>query len=554
MVPIKECFAVILAFLTGLWGNIYCFFNNFVNDYVFSVDTALLGEALPNVKSNLNRFGGRFPEEPIINEENNPYEFVDYIQLMECTGGNADRDLFRDPDDFTVTDDYEFGPLLASCRGILKTGAKPLLKLGNVPAKLSRRTIARANADLGGFSVNVYPPDDYNEYYAYIKAVIRALVDEFGAEEVLSWRFGVMTEYENADWFRAESGKAADTAEAYCRLYDYTVQALTDVLGEDVFVGAHSMTCSEGLWDEAAFIRHCGTGKNYANGQTGTRICYLSASYYEDRPGRSGRRLTVPEITAFFRKTAESAGLKDLIFGVDEGRILCGNTSGADSDELLSRTVGSTYQAAFDARLVKQMFDSGMNYFSSWEYCSESENHGLPLISYFVAKHAAAFEGARPAQVKTVQRGLIPKADVNVSAAYDETAGMLRVMAYNYRNKTDYRADADVKLRISAPQLPDGEVRVRAYMIDDDCNWFDEWQKDRETLGITDDMYRWSPDDGCQYWKDEDAHRSFTALADKYAAYCVLEPTESTAEVKDGKLTLCADLAPNAVVFFEVCG
>ncbi|MBQ6019636.1 MAG: hypothetical protein IJL26_05580 [Clostridia bacterium] len=545
-------FAALLAFFTAFWGSICAFFNNMVNDYTFRIDTAILGEELPNVKSNINRFGGRFPEDPIINDEYNPYEFVDYIQLMECSGGNAGRDLFREPDNFDVLDDYDFGPLLASCRGILKTGAKPLLKLGNVPAKFSRESIAAAGADLGAFDVNVFPPDDYNEYYTYIKAIAEALVGEFGLDEVRSWRFGVMTEYENADWFRAVSGDPAESAEEYCKLYDYTVQALIDVIGEDVFVGAHSMTCSEGLWDEREFIRHCGEGTNYATGTKGTRICYLAASYYETRPGEVGNAKPLPEITEMFRSTAESVGLTDLIYGVDEGRVLCGVSSGANSDQLPSRTVGDTWQAAFDARLIKQMFDSGMNYFSSWEYCSLGENHGLPTVSYFVAKHAAEFEGARLAAVNTARKGAIFKAEVETSAAFDEDANTLRIMAYNYRNKVNYKANAELTFNVSAPQFADGEAKVKMYMINDDCNWFDEWRKDRVELGITDDKFSWSPDDGCPSFADGEARQTFLGLQEKYAGLCRLEPVESAVQVKDGAFTLNAELDPFAVVFFEV--
>ena len=548
---IQAFFAAVLALFTALWGNVTAFCTNMVNDYVFSVDASQLGEVLPNVKSNINDFGGRFPENPVINDEYNPYEFVEYIQLMECSGGNASRDLFREPDNFDVLDDYNFEPLLASCRGVLKTGAKPLLKLGNVPNKLSRETLAAAGADTGAFSVNIYPPDDYHEYYNYIKAIAQALVEEFGLDEVRTWRFGVMTEYENIDWFRAVSGDPQESAEAYCKLYDFTVQALIDVLGEDVFVGAHSMTCSEGLWDEEIFIRHCGTGTNYATGQTGSRICYLSSSYYEMSPGDAGSTKTVPEIMETLRGTAESVGLKDLIYGVDEGRILLGLRSGAVGSELPSRTVGYTYQAAFDARLVKQMFDSGMNYFSSWEYCAQG-NHGNPLVSYYVAKHAAQFEGARQAAVKTVIKGSIPKADVNVAAAFDEATGTLRLMAYNYKNKLDYKAEAEVTLKVNAPQLAEGEATVILYMIDDDCNWFDEWDAERASLGVTDDKFAWSPDDGCPNWADEQARQTFLSLQDQYAEYCRLVPVVSTVKVKNGSFKLDVTLAPHAVAFINV--
>ena len=42
---------------------------------IMELDASDLGDPLPNVKSNINRFTGRFPENPIINEEYNPYEF-----------------------------------------------------------------------------------------------------------------------------------------------------------------------------------------------------------------------------------------------------------------------------------------------------------------------------------------------------------------------------------------------------------------------------------------------------------------------------------------------
>ena len=549
----RRILAVLLAFLTGFPGAIRAFLIDMVNDYRFTVDAAVLGERLPNVKSNLNRFGGRFPEDPVINDEYNPYAFIDYIQLMECSGGNAGRDLFRDPDDFTVTDDYDFSPLIRSCRGILKTGAKPLLKLGNVPAKLSQQNIAAAGADLGAFDVNIYPPDDYGAYYAYIKAIAQALADEFGLDEVRAWRFGVMTEYENKDWFTVPGGDAAQTAQAYCRLYDYTVQALLDVLGENVFVGAHSMSCTEGLFDEREFIRHCGVGTNYANGQTGSRLGYLAASYYENRPGDRGAAKSLAEIMEVLRGTAESVGLNDLIYGVDEGRILYGVRRGGDDDQLYSRTVGYTYQAAFDARLIRQMFDCGMDYFSSWEYCSLPENHGNPLVSYHVARLAADFEGARLAQVKTARKGHIPKAEVDAAAAFDEAAGTLRVMAYNYKNTLQYHDDAQVTLEVSAPQFADGTAQVTVWMIDDACNWFDEWDAEREALGFTDDKFSWSPDDGCPIWADDAARRSYESLQEKYAPYSRLTPQTYTVPVSGGRFTLSAGLSPHAVVFFEVC-
>ena len=357
------------------------------NKFTFTVDTSKTHNTLHNVVNNINVWsieGNPFVG-ATVNKENNIFDFVEYVQFMQCSGGTETRDLFKDPKNFDVLDDYDFEPLIKNCAGVLKLGAKPHLKLGSVPLKYTKGNLQ------DGFGMNVYPPDDYDVYYDYIYALASALVNEFGKEELLSWRFGVMTEYENWDWFRTKSEKPEDAATEFCKLYDYTVQALIDAIGEDVFVGAHSMTVTEGHWDEEIFIEHIAKGKNYANGKTGTRVCFLSASFYDYSPEEYTEGYTLPETIDFIRSAAEKHGLKNLIYGVDEGRLLVGLNSGKDNDELLSRTVGYTYQAAYDARLWKQCLDNDINYFSSWSFLTNGICDGYPTISYHVAKNIAQF-------------------------------------------------------------------------------------------------------------------------------------------------------------------
>ena len=334
----------ITSFLMSVVTFVSFFFASFpalfggTSTAVIDVDTSITGDVIPNVVDNINLWHmGKTFYNTERNEENDVFEFVKYVQLMQCTGGTADRDLFEDPYDTSTLTDYKFDSLIKNCRGILSLGAKPHLKMGGVPLKFT------SDYKMGGFDMNVYPPDDYEAYYGYIKAIAEALVNEFGVEEVKSWRFGVMTEYENQDWFMAKSGDPQESAEAYCKLYDYTVQALIDVIGEDVFVGAHSMTVTEGLWDEEIFIRHVAEGTNYANGKKGSRICFLSASFYDSNPGKFTKGYTLPETIGYLKDKAEKYGLENLIYGIDEGRILSGNTSGKDDSQLLNRTTGYTW-------------------------------------------------------------------------------------------------------------------------------------------------------------------------------------------------------------------
>ena len=554
MSAVIKFLAYILSLIIAVPGIIFSG-GATINDYEFNIDASQQGTILPNAVSNINIWNAYETTEftnPHINEKYNITDFVEYVQLMQCTGGNASRDLFVDPYNFDVLDDYDFSKLLANCRGIVSMGMKPHLKLGSVPLKYS----AKASEE-EYFGTNIYPPDDYNVYYNYMTAMAQALVDEFGAEEVLTWRFGVMTEYENSAWFMANDKSPEKSAEEYCKLYDYTVDALQKTIGENVFVGAHSMTVTEGLWDEKIFIEHCAKGMNYKTGKTGTRVCFLSASFYDYCPGEYTSGKTLPETIAFLEECAENAGLENLIFGIDEGRLLSGINSGKNDIQLLSRTVGHTYQAAYDARLYKQLFDADGDYFSAWSYLSGGLFSGYPTVSWHVAKNISLFKGLSRLFAENIKKGVIYEAEVDTVAAYDEAGKTVRIMAYNFKNDIDYNKTADLKLNINLPQFNGGKVKVTTYMIDDNCNYFDEWVEDRKTYGIGDDCFSWSPDDpqieSVVTLENEEARKVyFDKLRDKYEERSQLVPIEKTVTVENSTLTLETELAANGVVFYEI--
>ena len=546
------CIVLVLAVIGG--GIFGLLASGIFNKYTFSIDASKTGNTLHNVVNNVNIWSidGNPFKDAKASEENNIFEFVEYVQFMQCTGGTETRDLFKDPNNKNVLDDYDFTLLIDNCRGVLNLGAKPMLKLGSVPLKFTKD----ATTDRG-FGMNPYPPDDYNVYYNYIHAMATALVKEFGKEEVLKWRFGVMTEYENADWFLTQDEDPEASCEAYCKLYDYSVAALQDVIGENVFVGAHSMTVTEGLWDEAEFIKHCGEGTNYKTGKKGTRVCYLATSFYDYAPGEYTEGKTLPECVEYLRETAESVGLKDLIYGVDEGRLLVGNNSGKNNDELLTRTCGYTYQAAYDARLISQMFNNDIAYFSAWSYLSGGFFSGNPTVSYHVAQNASKFAGAKLVTTEKTKSGAILGSDVDAVSAFNEKTNTLHVMSYNFKNTIDYKTSTEMTFEINAPQFSGKNVKVKAYVINDDCNYFDEWIEDRKTYNITDDCFEWSPDDpqidSTITLSDEKAREIyFNELYTKYTECSKLVPTETQTVATDGKITLDIKLEPHSVVFYEI--
>ena len=550
----RQIISAILAAIIGFFSTITANVTDLVNNHEFVVDASVCGDVLVNPASNVNIWsidGNPFVNQKI-NEEYNIFEFVDYVQFMQCSGGTETRDLFKNPLDKTVLDDYDFTLLINNCRGVLNLGAKPLLKLGSVPLKYSKNASTEH-----GFGMNPYPPDDYDVYYNYIHALASALVEEFGKYEVLSWRFGVMTEFENSDWFMANDETAESSLIEYCKLYDYTVQALIDVIGNAVYVGAHSMAVTEGLWDETEFIKHCATGTNYKTGEKGTRICYISASFYDSDPENYTKGFNLPETIAHLRETAESVGLTELKYGIDEGRILTGISSGSVGNELLSRTVGYTYQAAYDARLITQMFNNDIDYFSAWGYLSNGFLEGNPTVSYHVAQNAAKFKEAKLLTTEKTKNGIILGSDVDAVSAFNAKTNTIHLMAYNFKNDLDYKNQVEMKFTIDAPQFEGKICDVKTYIINDDCNYFDEWCEDREKYNITDDCFSWSPDDpeiDSPTTLTDEAKRDiyFNELYNKYTKYSQLIPTDTNARVVDGKITLNVTLDPHAVVFYEI--
>ena len=427
-----------------------------------------------------------------------------------------------------------------------------MLKLGSVPLKYSDDPV------LGNFGMNVRPPRDYAVYYDYIYALADTLVRAFGREEVLTWRFGVMTEFENDEWFYVGDRDAEASMLAYCKLYDYTVQALIDAVGADVFVGAHAMAVTEGLWDEAQFIRHVAQERNFATGQTGTRICYLSASFYDYAPGRFTKGMTLPQTIASLRDTAKRYGLDDLIYGVDEGRILTASP-GSESNALASRTVGHTWQAAYDARLWTQTIRSDIDYYSSWGYLSGGLT-GYPTVSYHVANAVHRMAGENRLDTASVTSPLAKLLGIEIdgAASFDAQTKTAHVLLYNFRNKLTYSRKADVTIRLNLPELAGKAVTLREWRINDDCNYFDEWQQDRKTFGVTDDCFAWSPDDPCLDYSTTLQNAQARALyyeklREKYATCAVLTPTDGEAQVSpDGSLTLRRTLDASGVLLIEL--
>ena len=537
----------------------------------FIVDISKPGKQLGNKCSDINVWGaatvaGSIQPSPLADIR----KFVETIQITQATGGNPDRDLFIDPQDRSTLTDYRFEELISACRVILSLGLKPYLKLGSVPLKLTDKAVIDMQ-----YNVNCCPPVDYSTYYIYIRDTIAALTDEFGLDDTKTWRYSVMTEYENVEWFYTPDKDPENSMHAYFHLYDTTVAALQDVLGEEVNVGAHAMAMGGAgnpnrLWDPSLLLDHCAAGTNYHTGETGSRLCFLTISSYE-WPMCKGDVQDLGKIISPFKKKAEKYGLK-LSYGIDESRIGIGLTSGCMPGSLrhhpANHITGYTYQAAYDAQLIKQMVDHEIDYCSVWGYTSA---HGIssrinspecyPTVSFHIASeyHRMCHGRRLPVQNTFQCTPLDNRAgcQVKINALVSADDENIYLMVYNFGNSITYDSTLDFEIEIEMQESSGTEHEIMSCVVGDEANYFPEWQRDRLKHGIGDDCFLRSPDSAAL-----DSHNVlandwvrdlyYKELRPKYVELSKLQPVLIKSKSEDGMLIIPFTLPANNVVFFTV--
>ncbi|MBE6870831.1 MAG: hypothetical protein E7491_02675 [Ruminococcaceae bacterium] len=520
-------------------------------DVVFTIGEDADGKVITNKVSDINLWNyledwaTRYPVDVSETYFSEKLPFAEYIHFMTGTGGGLNHDLFVSVSDLETLDDYKFDKLINACKKVVRQGLKPYIKTGAVPVKYSGK------GEYGGFGVNTRPPENYDAYYDYIYNIAKALVEQFGLEEVKTWRWGCLTEFENADWFHLDRDPVK-SRDAFCKMYDYTVAALQDAICEDIEVGAHAMAVSEGLWDEREFIYHCANGTNYKTGEIGTRITFISASFYDHAPGNYSK-FTLAKTINHLRDAALSVGLTNLKYGVDEGRFLVGT----DGKDLTARTVGYTFQAAYDAKTIKTMIEEDIAYFSAWCYTSEGIWEGLPNVTMHVANLFYKMVGSKLTSVDIAGKGTLGD-EIDGFSAYNEDEEKLYFMAYNFNEYMIATNDEWITAKIPVSYFPEG-VTVTNWTVDDNSNYFDDFQREREKfLNIQDYHFAWSKDSdytaSLNTIGDSAALKRFRAEYDYYYELARLKPVTVTLtpeDAVDGYYTIDAYLDHHAVVLLE---
>ena len=406
----------------------------------------------------------------------------------------------------------------------VERGVKPYVEIGFMPEAMSIKPepyqhhwdpSKSYNAIYTGWA---YPPKDYAKWGELVYQWAKHCVDKYGRAEVEKWYWEVWN----------ESNIGSETAPGYWRgkpedlrkLHDFAIDGVRRALPA-AKVGGPDAAGSGGQFTRA-FLQHCLRGTNYATGETGTPIDFISfhakgaPAYVNDegRPTRTNghQRMGIANqlrtIDDGFRIVASFPELKDkpIVIGESDpdGCAAC------QGPQLSYRngTMYSSYTAASFGREQQLADKHGVNLEGALTWAFEFEDQplfagfrvlatggiDLPVLNVFrmfskMSGQRVAIEsdGAMPLDA-IISTGVRDRADVSGLASLD--GNKLCVMVWHYHDDDLPGPTANVELQCSGLPVAAGEAKLQEYRIDHDhTNPFIVWQSMGSPKAPTPEQY-----------------------------------------------------------------
>jgi xylan 1,4-beta-xylosidase len=473
---------------------------------------------------NQTRFSGSGFREDI--KKIKPY--VKSYNLVRVLGGRTDNknDFYKGVDGSgnIITD---FSGLLTDMRNFMQTGFKPRIVLDNVPWEMN------AVKEVNTYG-NTNPPDDYGIWRQYINAFLQTLIDEFGMNEVKTWRFRVATEpnYSPQHW--------NGTKEEFFKHYDITVDEVLKVIPDAIIGPGNNLT--EGVATYTTeIIDHCANGTNYATGATGTKMDFFCISYYE-KIDQNTVKLS-EDIEQYRAKLNSYSQFSNIPLDIQEFGVL------RDENKVrgLSLSDGSEFGASWYATIADLAYNYRISEIYDWG--QEIESSDLPQGRRHVTEMFLKMEGGNRLEA-------IHNISGHVGTIPVVKGDIIYLLVYNHNTTRNSSA-----ARTLFPVLEGGQIAagtnwtMNEWTVDKDHGiMMHELYKDVRAAGVGEKtngrIYGNRPSDRFEDgWKDV-----LNANLTKYTQMAKLPKTitDSIIKKREGKLTLKVDLEPHSVKLIEL--
>jgi len=386
----------------------------------------------------------------------------------------------------------------------LERGVRPYVQIGFMPEALSTHPEPYRHDWRPGFPYErvytgwSFPPKNYEKWGELVYQWVRHCVERYGAEEVRTWYWETWNEANIGGVDRP--GYFRGTPEEFHKLHDFAIDGVRRAL-PTARVGGPDAAGSGGRWTRL-FLEHCLRGTNYATGQVGTPLDFVSfhakgaPSHVEGhiRMGIAGQLRTIDEgfglIASYpeLRKTPIIIGESD-----PEGCAACQGPQYS----YRNGTMYSSYTAASFARKHDLADRHGVNFEGalSWAFTFEDQpyfagfrqlaSNGLPLPVFNVIRMFSKMSGERVAVESTMgvtlERilldGVRGDPDVSAFASYDGASGKLAVMVWYYHDDDLPGPNAAVELVLTGLPPGAGRAGVTHYRVDQNhSNAFAVWK------------------------------------------------------------------------------
>ncbi len=391
---------------------------------------------------------------------------------------------------------YRWGILDAIFDTYFTNGVRPYAQIGFMPEALSTHPqpyqhrwtpAAKYSAIETGWA---YPPKDYDKWRDLAFQWVSHCVARYGRAEVETWYWEVWNEANGAYW------KAAP--EEFYKLHDYAIDGVRRAL-PTARVGGPDSAGSGGDWTRH-FLDHCLRGTNYATGQVGTPLDFVSfhakgAPVYTNGYVRMGIANQLRTIDAGFSLVQSYPGLKHIPVVIGEcdpeGCAAC------QGPQLGYRngTMYSSYTAACFARTLELARRDGVNLDAAltWAFTFEDQplfagfrqlatgGVDLPVLNVFRMfsrmggrQLTVTSDGAVPLQ-EMEATGVRGRPDVSALASLDSQ--QLVILLWQYHDDDVPGPEADVRLSVRGIPFPSGTARLTCYAIDSEhSNAFTRWR------------------------------------------------------------------------------
>lgn len=385
----------------------------------------------------------------------------------------------------------------------VQRGMKPLAEIGFMPEAMSTHPEPYQHKFAPGknygtiFTGWAYPPKDYKKWANLVYEWVKHCVQRYGKKEVESWYWEL--------WNEPNIGYWQGTIQEYCKLYDYSSDAVKRALPTAKMGGPHST----GPASETAakflrtFLKHCISDTNYATKKIGAPLDFIAfhakgSPRVVDGHVRMGISNQLKDISRGFQIVDSFATLKHLPIVIGEsdpeGCAACGMATNPEN-AYRNGTMYSSYTAASFARKYLLMDYYKVNLLGAVSWSFEFENqpwfygfrdmatNGVdkPVLNVF--RMFGMMKGKR---VDVNSNRMYPLFAIRDSGVRRETTDIgaiaakdnrfATIMVWNYHDDDLQGESENVQLTVSG--LPSTNVKLQEYRIDKDhSNSYEVWKK-----------------------------------------------------------------------------